>query len=311
MLGTLYRSYSQNLVLNPSFEQFEICPDIIAGLDTNCVGWTSANEWSPDYFNECSSDTIVFENYGIPLNIWGYQSARTGGAYVGIITGGGYEAPEDNKGREYVQIELLSSLVEGENYKVSCYVAMSDSNKYASNDIGFLLTNSFMYQYNSFILDYIPNFENNPISNPLDVFNIWKLVEFEYLALGGEKYLTIGSFKSFAEQDTTLFPNANQNNDYNYSYYYIDDVSVLQIVENSIYENNKMPFNVEYYSDYIKITSKLQIKNIQLFDISGRVIEVPKQTENILKINNNISKGVYIVKFLIDDKIYFTKILIT
>src|SRR5438105_2586562 len=70
----------QNLVPNPSFEEYNSCPDAESEFDR-------VNEWkvfknNPDYQNSCD----LTNNAGVPKNMWGYQQAFYGNAYAGILS---------------------------------------------------------------------------------------------------------------------------------------------------------------------------------------------------------------------------------
>ncbi|MCE9539031.1 MAG: hypothetical protein K8R85_07425 [Bacteroidetes bacterium] len=80
---------AQNLVPNPSFEQYSSCPNTECGISL-AAGWYSAG-YTPDYYNSCGSPSGPFE-FGVPQNAVGYQHPASGNAYVGIATwGGGFE----------------------------------------------------------------------------------------------------------------------------------------------------------------------------------------------------------------------------
>jgi hypothetical protein len=100
-----YSNAQLNLVPNPSFELKNSCPigrgyqycklmdttitpaqcidePYSSGyFDSTLIGWTSYKE-TPDYFNACAPNP----NQGVPNNIFGYQTAYDGDAYVGITT---------------------------------------------------------------------------------------------------------------------------------------------------------------------------------------------------------------------------------
>src|SRR5690606_31382855 len=81
----------QNLVPNPSFEQYNACPNGISSLmyDPGYTSFPTAKYWgnalqqgSADYFNACApKNTYV----SVPWNGFGYQTPRSGNAYAGII----------------------------------------------------------------------------------------------------------------------------------------------------------------------------------------------------------------------------------
>jgi hypothetical protein len=73
-----------NLVPNPSFETYTQCPtDGLFSPISFAPPWSSPTLASPDYFNACSGP---LSGMGVPVNIAGNQSARTGSAYAGFST---------------------------------------------------------------------------------------------------------------------------------------------------------------------------------------------------------------------------------
>jgi OmpA-OmpF porin, OOP family len=90
---------AQNLVPNPSFEEYFTCPGSYNyGLDHRLApGWFTANRGTPDLFNACSKGDA-----DVPTNWAGHSKAYSGVGYAGIYcyTDTGY--------REYLQTELVS-----------------------------------------------------------------------------------------------------------------------------------------------------------------------------------------------------------
>src|SRR3972149_1459638 len=87
--------------------------------------------------------------------------------------------------------------------------------------MGLYLSKTQIYEPIYWNLPYIPQVESLNIIT--DIKN-WTLISGEYIAVGGEKYLTIGNFRNDANtQRDTINPNAPW---WNSAYYYIDDVSV-------------------------------------------------------------------------------------
>ena len=91
-----------NLVPNPSFEFFTICPSTFSQI-AYAYPWYMPTAGTSDYFNSCDLGIM-----GVPLNITGYQFARTGVAYVGGQMTTGY--------REYISSRLNSALIKDKNY---------------------------------------------------------------------------------------------------------------------------------------------------------------------------------------------------
>ncbi|MBL0341402.1 MAG: hypothetical protein IPP71_10930 [Bacteroidetes bacterium] len=163
-----------NLVPNPSFEAFDTCPDN-AGLIYRAIGWTSPTQTSPDYHNSCTNG--IPWNIGVPQNVHGYQTAKDGNGYAGIIsyTVNGFGIITGF--REYIQIELLDTLVTGQEYYVRFYVSPGDSCRFTTNSIGAYFSNlkvdTVIYPFTP--LPYIPQIQNS-LSNDLNDRNVWKEV---------------------------------------------------------------------------------------------------------------------------------------
>ena len=47
-------AFAQNLVPNPSFENYSACPENISEIDF-ALPWTSTTGATPDYYNSCST----------------------------------------------------------------------------------------------------------------------------------------------------------------------------------------------------------------------------------------------------------------
>src|SRR5262245_6021589 len=103
--------HAQNLVPNPSFENFSTCPVGFSQYAGFVTTWINPSAASPDYYNSCANPNPA----GTPVNGFGYQSPRTGNAYSGFYaTAGTY--------REFIQVQLTSALSAGVSYAFSMFV---------------------------------------------------------------------------------------------------------------------------------------------------------------------------------------------
>ena len=94
---------TDNMVYNPSFEEYSQCPQRIdaLGIMSGVDAWWQPTKGSSDYFNACGGRECQ-----TPRNKMGQQEPRTGTAYCGI-----YCSKENS--REYLQTELREPLVAG------------------------------------------------------------------------------------------------------------------------------------------------------------------------------------------------------
>lgn len=210
---------AQNLVQNPSFEDYLNCPQRLGKFHDNVISWSCPSAGTTDYFNACS------KVMGTPENFKGRQPADFGQGYVGLYV----YAPDDY--REYLQVELQEPLVKGINYQVSFYVSLADRSDSAIKEFGVLfskdqldidtqknLSKRHWYQQKGNQYNYMEIGYTNFYADTQD----WILVQTQFLAKGTERYLTLGNFKPNAR--TRMFQ--TKRNVKQGSYYYIDMVSV-------------------------------------------------------------------------------------
>src|SRR5438105_4723700 len=116
---------SQNLVPNPSFEEFYKCPGSYnASTDGKFApGWTSPSLGTPDLFNSCSKGDAR-----VPTNWAGSSKAYSGSGYAGIYV---YNTNARKNYREYLQAQFTSSLVRDGEYLVEFYFKLSSNSKYS------------------------------------------------------------------------------------------------------------------------------------------------------------------------------------
>jgi hypothetical protein len=214
---------SQNLVLNPSFEEYDSCANY-SGAIIFVENWNEINYfYSPDYYNICNAASIG--GYNVPYTIIGYQHSFNGGAMTGIGLWSTSWASE----RESICGKLSDSLVNDNEYCVSFYINCPDSADYSINRIGALLSDSaFDIGVGSpnWMLDFEPSIEADTSNFMSDTIN-WIRIEGLYSSHGGEKYIIITNFRTNTETQYQYLNYSNLLN--NVAYYFIDQVSVEEI----------------------------------------------------------------------------------
>ncbi|MBK7666724.1 MAG: gliding motility-associated C-terminal domain-containing protein [Sphingobacteriaceae bacterium] len=223
-------SFSQaipNLINNYSFESTTPCPSGIAQINKADFWFSATQQGSPDYFNSCNTFTTLSQ----PLNGFGYQFPRTGNAYGGLVT---YSSPGFApffEFREYIENGLKQTLKPNTNYCVSYYVNLAGVSNYASANVGIVFSKDSIRHYTlpnspSYVISYTPSIENTLIIS--DSIN-WTKIEGNYLATGVERFITIGNFRH--DPLTSTLSVATATPSYREAaYYFIDDVSVTEIV---------------------------------------------------------------------------------
>ena len=202
------------------------------GVMNGVDAWWQPTAGSSDYFNTCSE-----RDCSVPRNRMGNQQPHTGNAYCGIYC-------SQAAYREYLQTELKTPLQAGRRYRVSFYVSLAEKSPHAVATIGALFSRERLNdttwdilmqrevrtygdnQTQTIAVNYRPQIEHNADSAMIDTKG-WMPVAGEFVAEGGERYMTIGNFNSFNKSNVveTHSPSAVLQG----AYYYIDDVSVLPL----------------------------------------------------------------------------------
>lgn len=222
---------ADNMVYNPSFEEYSTCPQRIdaLGIMSGVDAWWQPTKGSSDYFNACGGRECL-----VPRNKMGVQDPHSGQAYCGI-----YCSKENY--REYLQTELKEPLRKGRRYRVSYWASLADKSPNAVATLGALFTvdrisdttwNILMHNESTdlgngqkqVIATYYKPQVVNPSNQVLILMDQWNEISGEFIANGGEKYLTIGNFNSF--NHSSVVPTHAENAVLSGAYYYIDDVSV-------------------------------------------------------------------------------------
>lgn len=211
--------FSQNLVTNPSFEDFIQCPIKLGNLELDVENWQTPTLGSTDYFNGCS------QAMGTPKNFNGEQPANFGVGYVGFYM----LAPEDY--REYLQAKLTSTLQKGTRYTISFYVSLAERSDFAVKEFGIRFVENPVKVETRKVLSAmhfskLKGDTSNQFEIPSSKFysneKEWILLSQDFVAKGTENYLIIGNFKN--NKRTQSFQTRRKIT--KGSYYYLDMVSV-------------------------------------------------------------------------------------
>lgn len=241
VLLVYYPCTGQNLVPNPSFELYNNCPNSISGLEYSpaYVTFPTVQSWvnpmyagSADYFNSCASQNSLVS---VPGNAFGYQAAKTGNGYLGMIVweGSAQSGPMQNVFGEYVQCKLLQPLVAGVSYCVTYYVnngITSATYNYVGIDkMGVNFSSSKSSQPTGYTMSLPNSVINKPGKFLVDTAG-WTRVSSVYTATGGEEWMTMGWFDNGGTPGfLPVKPQVPNNRDFYRCYLYIDDVSVVKM----------------------------------------------------------------------------------
>lgn len=260
--------FAQNLVQNPSFEDYADCPVRLGNFDADVNQWSIPTGGSTDYFNACSAAM------GTPDNFKGTQPADFGIGYSGLYV----FAPNDY--REYIQAALTSTLVEGKKYQISFYVSLAERSEFAVKDFGVLFSKDKMQVptkkdlskkklYSQVGNEY--NYMEIGYSNFYSDTQDWILVNTQFVAKGTERFMTIGNFKT--NKRTRRFKTRREKKQG--SYYYLDMFSVEEIHDSN---SNKVVSNKKNKSEAFALDQIHVFENL-LFEFDKFSLLEPAKEE--------------------------------
>ncbi len=231
-----------NLVVNPSFEYYTMCPDNFEGAKY-AFPWTSldtlwappdwAHAWGiPDYCNVCSVYP-TYPNSSVPLNGYFYHYPRTGAGMMQVnmfceerlITGGPQQF------RDYLQSRLSKQLISGKTYLVTFYVSSEGVSFYSCNNIGAYFDDGTIDTTHNpgwTQTQYTPQIVETAIINDTAVGDsmTWIRIQDTFTARGTEKFITIGQFTDQAHTNFFAIKDTSSSLDLP-ALYLVDDVSVI------------------------------------------------------------------------------------
>jgi hypothetical protein len=190
-----FLSFGQyNLVPNPSIENCSNCLDhFLEFIEPNgpiIPGWSNPNVLTPDLIQNINQ-ALPFDTIAGPkmFGIMSYQSIFND------------PQPEFHDQRDYVQCELIDSLIFKKIYKVDFYTMhLNDLAHFLTNNVGIHFSDTALHSNTGdyFNLDaQVKYFNNELVQNEMQ----WVKTSGIYEAIGGEKYMTVGNFNSDVETD--------------------------------------------------------------------------------------------------------------
>ncbi len=178
----------------------------------------------------------------------GKQKPRTGNGFVWLKTGGLNTGGDENYGDVrcfYIQTKLKKTLKKDYKYRVEFYVSLAESSQLAIDQLGAYLSpkplksfkkaGSRMYHksmsstgaYLDFVGKYAQIMHKNGI---IEDTQKWVKVSGEFVAQGGEQFLTLGNFTGAAK---SAYKIVRQGSLFPESFYFIEDVGVFELGANT------------------------------------------------------------------------------
>ena len=245
---------SQNLVPNPGFEAYTVCP---GGYNEHpeefhVNDWRPANGGTPDHFHSCSVGEA-----DVPHNWAGVSDAFEGHGYIGLYAwmslGINY--------REFAQCKLISPLVKDSLYVFQFHYKLSSYSKYSIDRLGVLLTDTLISWRRDQAPNIKPTFHALRDSALTENTGSWESGRWEFRAKGGERFITIGNFYDDGQTHSykIQFRDIQQEMLKDAAYYYVDGVELYSPFAKDSLENLTPQFRPER----VALNTTYVLKNIQ------------------------------------------------
>ncbi len=216
------RLTGQELVPDPSFEEYATCPMRLGNFASDLLLWSTPTLGSTDYFHGCSVAM------GTPENFIGSQGVNFGQGYAGMYL----FAPDDY--REYVQTQLNEKLMEGEQYRISFYISLAENSDYAIREFGVCLSEKALLlpikkELSTMQLHKVQDNRHTliEITHP-DFYREtrnWVAIHADFVAKGFENFLVIGNFRNNKQTRTYQTKKGAKKG----AYYYVDMVMLTRV----------------------------------------------------------------------------------
>ena len=266
---------AQNLVMNPGFEERT------EAFEEGNHQFKGVKDWR----QPTAKNSVYLYEEGCENNkdCMGFTAAKSGNSCAGILLFS--KTGNSIGGWSYVQGKLKDPLVRGKIYEVEFYLIHADSSPIVVNQVGVLFekgTRKF-----SITARYPGNAQvKNTSENYFTENEKWMRFSSQFIAEGGERFITIGNFshidetpyhlvdKDFWERNNIINPNLLSAKYQLDAFYFIDDVSVTETPlteENgrfsSIYFNSNSTIISESDLQRLEKLVKLRLSNIPDFKI--------------------------------------------
>ena len=222
---------AQNLVPNPGFEG-NCSPGVLGNGYFGADHWCNANGGTFDFYaaTEPSTSCLLVGTENLNWDLYNeVQAPFEGDRFVG-----GIMYMSSFCIREMIQCKLLEPLQEGKTYCFSMQVAFSGMFDRACNGVGVSLSADSIVNFaSSCTLGLTPLVQLDEVVS--DTEN-WMTLSIEFIAEGGEQYLTIGNQLDDAEVISEVVDGSTESTT---AYYYFDMLSLENCEQNSIEESSE------------------------------------------------------------------------
>ena len=254
---------AQNLVPNGSFEEPPSCVGTPWAYALElAVPWFSPSTGTPDLYTiDSISECGTFLSVDDPNNPELFRVPFDGDRFAGF-----YAFNDGDTLKEYCSVPLLVELLAGHTYRLRMRYQAYSAFRYAVDHLGALFTQDPISLDGWGMIHMEPQitFSGDPF---LDQADDWGVLEGFMVALGGEAFLTIGSF---VPNDQVVVEEVSGSN-YTSAYYLLDGV-VLQDITVGVVEQSSRPA-LTCNGEHISWSGIAPLKQIVILDACGRMVQ--------------------------------------
>lgn len=254
----IFISYAQNLVKNPSFEDYRYIPEHLGNFNKNVDSWSTPNLGSTDFYHTESAAVGT-------INFFGNQKPITGKSFIGIYL----LAPKNY--REYIQGEIIIPLIKNQKYQISFNISLAENSNHVIKNLGVLFLQDSLKQKTDEVIDIhkilnqIPNSHFTLINSEqfYTQKDSWEKVVFEYTAKGFEQVFIIGNFDTNKKIEKSKIQKTKKPD---VAYYYLEDISIE-------------PFNIENEKqkpETLKVMDSMDFENDKIYTLKNVLFEFNK-----------------------------------
>ena len=291
LLCFAFLARGQNLVNNPSFEEYNQCPDSVNWHIYNVNNWNvyANDDYLAQYNNICNLSITQPRPGGVPFSTLG------GGSFQYPESGDGYIGLELIKFTNYIyrsipQIRLTKPLDSGQLYCYTMYVSLCDSCGRATDDLSVLFTDN---PINLNITDTFPTPQIVHHGTFLTDKINWMKYEGTFIAQGGEEYMLIGCFSKHEDLDMEVLDSNLTVN----AYYLIDDVSLLECDQVGLNESPISPITIypNPSNGIFTVENTKPIKHLKIYSSYGQLVltESPNSVKTTVDLTH-LPAGIYL-----------------
>ncbi|MEO9873050.1 OmpA family protein [Ekhidna sp.] len=267
---------AQNLIPNPSFEDYVLCPSNHSTIHEpiKTRHWISPTLGTPDLFSACALPVV-----STPKNFAGIAYLPDGNNYVGMYFGSPRKSSNKSY-REYLTCELKEQLKKGTKYKLEFFAKPATNSKFIGNKLSFTFSSDSIIVNDDNVLTNLPY--QIILVDTLEVVNGWYKISNTFVANGTETFFTIGDFIPPEDGEfEEMFNMFSEITERISSYYLFDDFFLTDVnLENEDFQIEK-PFSLGKI--YFEFDS---------FELKETYIEL-EALARYMKLNNQLKLQIY------------------